>query len=224
MIVADSIPEISLQLANHYIIIGKNAKAIDILHKFSNEFPDDDRFSHLEGMAYFMSDSINKSIDCLHKAIFINSENTEVLTQLGIAYDRLGNSDSSDFYYERALELDKFAPLPNNNYAYSLSLRKKDLDRALKMSKISLELAPSNVSYLDTYGWILFQMGKYDEALEYIRKAIDAGGANGEVYLHLGEIYMKKGDKAEAINAWEKGVEVEPDNTELLKKTGGIKR
>jgi tetratricopeptide (TPR) repeat protein len=221
---ADSIPEISLQLANHYIVAGKNAKAIKILDEYISAFPSDERFPNLMGMAYYMSDSIKKAINCFHKSININPENSEAFTQLGIAYDRLGKYDSSDFYYERVLELDMFDPLVNNNYAYSLSLRNKDLDRALKMSKRALQSDPDNASYLDTYGWILFGQEKYDDALEYINKAIEAGGASAEVYLHLGEIYLKKGEKESAIEAWNKGLKLEPGNKDLLERLDGLKR
>lgn len=54
------------------------------------------------------------------------------------------------------------------------------------MSKKSLVLQPDSKSFLDTYGWILFQQGKYAEAKTYIEKAIKAGGEeDGTLFEHL---------------------------------------
>jgi len=221
---ADSIPEISLQLANHYIISNNAKQALELLDEYSRKFPKDERFPNLQGMAYMMSDSIEKSILCYYRSITINKNDAVVYTQLGMAYDQLGIMDSSDFYYERALELDKFDPVSNNNYAYSLAERHKDLERAFTMSKRALEAVPDNSAYLDTYGWLLFQIGKYDEALEYIRRSIKVGGAGADVYLHLGIILLKKGNKTKAIDAWRSGLEIEPDNKDLLDKIHDIKK
>jgi tetratricopeptide (TPR) repeat protein len=91
------------------------------------------------------------------------------------------------------------------------------------MSEISLDAEPDNVAYLDTYGWILFQMGNYEEALKYLLKAIELGGGTGEFYLHLGEIYQAMGKKEDAIDAWRKGLEIEPENKDIKKRLDLIK-
>jgi Tfp pilus assembly protein PilF len=60
-----------------------------------------------------------------------------------------------------------------NNYAYYLSLEQTDLDKAEEMSYRTIKAEPNNATYLDTYAWILFQLGQYNDALFYIRQAID---------------------------------------------------
>ena len=59
-----------------------------------------------------------------------------------------------------------------NNYAYYLSEDNENLDKAEKMSKITITKEPENSTYLDTYAWILFRLKSYDKALEYITKAV----------------------------------------------------
>lgn len=44
-----------------------------------------------------------------------------------------------------------------NNYAYYLSVERRDLDKAEEMSYKTVKAAPNNATYLDTYAWILLR-------------------------------------------------------------------
>ena len=59
-----------------------------------------------------------------------------------------------------------------NNYAYFLSLEKKDLKKAERMSALAVKLEPNNSTYLDTYAWIFFVQGNYTLAKIYIETAV----------------------------------------------------
>ena len=59
-----------------------------------------------------------------------------------------------------------------NNYAYFLSLEGSDLKKAEKMSYRAITAEPNNGTYLDTYAWILYQQGRYEEARIYIEQAL----------------------------------------------------
>lgn len=59
-----------------------------------------------------------------------------------------------------------------NNYAYFLSLDAKDLKKAEKMSYRAITAEPGNGTYLDTYAWILYKQGRYEEARIYIEQAL----------------------------------------------------
>lgn len=94
-----------------------------------------------------------------------------------------------------------------NNYAYFLSLEKRDLNRALEMSSITLQIEPENPTYLDTYAWILFRLSRYNEALKYILLAIENGGdEHPDVVEHCGDIYYNCGDKDKALQYWHAAV------------------
>ena len=106
-----------------------------------------------------------------------------------------------------------------NNYAYYLSLRNARLNDAAKMSKESLKIRPNEGTFLDTYGWILYQQGNYREALEYIRKAVDANPneADPTLWEHLGAVQYKMGDKDAAIVSWKKAKERGSENVHIDK-------
>lgn len=91
------------------------------------------------------------------------------------------------------------------------------------MSKIAIQKDSNNSAYLDTYGWILFKKGDYENALEYTLKSIDKGAASAEVYEHLGNIYIKLDDAEKAKKAWQIALDKEPNRIYLKEKMKNIK-
>lgn len=136
-------------------------------------------------------------------------ENIRLLTQLysnlGDVYHALELYAESDVAYEEAIALDSTNAYALNNYAYYLALRKEKLPRAAEMSKKSNDLEPGFASYEDTYAWVLFQQGEYDEALVWIKRAVDHADAASDTLLeHYGDILAKLGRIEEAVVQWEK--------------------
>lgn len=136
-------------------------------------------------------------------------ENTPLLTQLysslGDTYNALEMHAESDVAYEEAIALDSANAYALNNYAYYLALRKEKLSRAAEMSKKSNELEPNFASYEDTYAWVLFQQGNYEEALVWIKKAIAHSNPVSDTLLeHYGDILAKLGRIDAAVVQWGK--------------------
>ena len=105
-----------------------------------------------------------------------------------------------------------------NNYAYYLSVEKKDLDKAEEMSYKTIKAEPDNNTYLDTYAWILFIKKKYTEAKVYMDDAMKKGGDKSEVVVeHCGDVYYMNGLKEDALKYWIKSREM-GNKSEVLKK------
>ncbi len=106
-----------------------------------------------------------------------------------------------------------------NNYAYFLSLTRKNLDKAEEMSYRTVKAEPKNDTYLDTYAWILFEKGRYTEARIYIDEAMKNGGENSATIVeHCGDIYYMLGLKDEALAFWKQAAAMEHDSKTLEKK------
>ena len=109
-------------------------------------------------------------------------------------------------------------PLVLNNYAYYLSLRSEKLDKAEKMARSAVDLDPYNQNNLDTYAWVLYKLNKFDEALEWIKKAYNNGGeSSGVVVEHYGDILYKLNRKEEALEFWKQAL-TKDDYSDLLNK------
>ncbi len=193
-------------------------EAISILSKAKQYVQDDFRIYMLLGIAYNRAGLQQDSRVALERAVELNPTDVNTLSSLGLTYDALKMHTESDSAYERALRIDPKSALVLNNYAYSLSERGLQLDRAEKMSRESLQSDSLNSSYLDTYGWILFQKGKYSEALPHIQRAVDLGDASAVVLEHLGDVYSKLNRPEEAKKYWMKALEKDEKNGLLKEK------
>lgn len=143
----------------------------------------------------------------------------QLLASLGDAYHELGKHTSSDSAYTASLIYDATNLYVLNNYSYFLSLRKADLDKAEEMSRKTVETEPKNASYLDTYGWILYQLEKYSEAEEYLKRSLDHGGVkSAEVLEHYGDTLYKLGQQNKALEYWIKARETGEGTAELDSK------
>lgn len=125
--------------------------------------------------------------------------------QIGDLHYFLGNKEIAYENYEKALKLNPQNLVVLNNYSYYMSLEKKNLDKAEQMSSITVKAEPSNATYLDTYGWVLFQQGAYTAAKIYIENAIKNSENNtpsSEVLEHYGDVLYKTGEHEKALEKW----------------------
>ena len=142
------------------------------------------------GVEYYLIDEKEKSMDALRSGLNrveneMDEENRFKIRPhsyalLGDIYHQLGQDDKAFQAYDSCLIYNKNDAMVLNNYAYYLSLKKKDLKRAEEMSRLSNELEPDNATYLDTYAWVLFQQKRYDEAKQYMDKVVELMERDGE--------------------------------------------
>jgi tetratricopeptide (TPR) repeat protein len=105
-----------------------------------------------------------------------------------------------------------------NNYAYYLTLRNEKLDKAAEMSKKSNELRPDDATFEDTYAWVFYKQGKYEDAKIWLEKAFAHGGdKSGAILEHYGDLLFKMGKVEDALTYWNKA-KVTGEFSELLEK------
>lgn len=153
---------------------------------------------------------------------------SQLYTNIGDNYYFSENYDKAFSAYDNALVLDPTNAMALNNYAYFLTLYGKDLERAREMSAKSLEGENAeNPTFLDTYAWILYKSGDYEDARKYQEAAINFSeknsSGNEDLYLHYGDILLALGDKGKALDAFEEGLRLSPDNKEIKEKIRKLK-
>lgn len=113
---------------------------------------------------------------------------SSIFCMLGDLNYKNGKPDNAFDLYETSLAFLPDNALTLNNYAYFLSEENRELEKAKKMSRRSLDLVDNNPTYLDTYAWILYKLGEFREALEYMELALDIakdlGDENEEYQIH----------------------------------------
>ncbi len=206
----------SSQMLNNELLLQDCEDAIEY-------FPAEPAFFTYAAIASMQLKQYDKAVSHALKGLeVITPDQKEIELQLNAtladAYHYLKNYKASDSTYETILKNDSLNAYALNNYAYFLSLRKINLDKAAVMSKKSLELDSENASYMDTYGWILFTQKNYTGAKEYIEKSLQYSPNNAEVCDHLGDVLYQLNDKEGALKSWKKAKELGSDSKLLDKK------
>lgn len=138
-------------------------------------------------------------------------------SQLGETYNALHQFDKSAKAFDAVLADDPDNSYVLNNYSYYLALQNRQLDKALSMSSRLVQLHPDNATYLDTHAWVLYQMGQYQKAAEFLQKAI-AQNESGTIVEHYGDALYKLGERKEAVKQWKKARSLGNHSQNLEKK------
>ena len=102
-----------------------------------------------------------------------------------------------------------------NALGYTLADATDRLTEAYELIKKALALGPSDFYILDSMGWVLYRLGRLDEAVEYLRKAISIR-QDPEIAAHLGEVLWVRGEREQAKEVWEAALQLTPEDSLLL--------
>jgi tetratricopeptide (TPR) repeat protein len=172
-------------------------------------FPNQAWLNYLVGVCYQQKKDFKKAVEYVKNASELETQDKELLSQayssLGDCYHSLNDLTKSDQAYDKALTYNPDNAYTLNNYAYYLSVRGVQLEKASAMSKHSNELQPDIASFEDTYAWILFKQKKYAEAKTWMEKALAHNKDNSPVqYEHYGDIMFQLGNTDAALQNWRK--------------------
>lgn len=133
-------------------------------------------------------------------------KNITVQRALADHHARTGNFAAAKTMYEAVLVNAPDDGNTLNNLANAL-MRLKD-PKAVTIAEQAVAKNPSNALAIDTLGWILFQSGQVDRALQLLRDARLREPGNPEIKYHLAAVLAKTGRKTEAREELEAALKV----------------
>jgi tetratricopeptide (TPR) repeat protein len=121
---------------------------------------------------------------------------------------------------EKAIELNPNHANALNYLGYTLSVKNVDLERAISLVTRALEIEPDNGYFVDSLGWIYYQMGKYEEAHLHLSRAVELVPTDAVILEHLGLCQLKLERPDLAMQVLEKALEYAPhsDDKEAAKR------
>jgi tetratricopeptide (TPR) repeat protein len=188
--------------------------AAKICEKCIELFPDAPEYYFYLSITRYQAKDYNGALEACRKGVDIVPDDDRALKsnfygQSGDILHELGKATEAFAEYERALAFNERNISVLNNYAYFLSLRKQELQKAERMSAQTIKMEPDNPTYLDTYAWIFFMQGNYTLAKFYIESAISKDTTNSvELIDHYGDILFMTGDKSNALKQWQRAREL----------------
>ncbi len=212
-----------LQLVSYAWQAEDRDRVIQLCQEARQYNPDEMAFYYYQGIAYYQQKQLDKALDSFQNGI-------------GVINQQSDPSIVSDFYavmgdimHQKGMDREAFAAYDSclqwkednigclNNYAYYLSIKGQNLDKAEQMSYLTIKAEPKNATYLDTYAWILFMQERYKEARIYIDQTLQNDSDSSAVLLeHAGDIYYQAGEKDKALELWKQSLERATDDTEII--------
>ena len=139
----------------------------------------------------------------------------DLLYSRAMAAEKIGRLDMVETDLRTILEHEPDHAQALNALGYTLADATDRHAEAYELIKKALELRPSDFYILDSMGWVLYRLGRLDEAVEYLRMALNKR-QDPEIAAHLGEVLWVRGEREQAKEVWEAALEQTPEDTRLL--------
>ncbi len=114
-----------------------------------------------------------------------------VSLDLGGCRERAGNIDGAISAGREALAIAPDWAPALNFLGYVLADHERELPEARRLIERAIAQDPENGAYVDSYGWVLYRLGRHVEAREQLEKAVSLTGGDPVVREHLGDVYRE---------------------------------
>lgn len=129
------------------------------------------------------------------------------------------DTDMAEFWYGEAAAQGSIVAM--NNLAYRWSLDGRNLEEALDLIRRVVSADPTNSAYLDTLGWVLYQLDRFQDAIPPLCEAVKLEPGHPELRVHLGDAYWQAGRETDAQYQWNRALRLTIE-TEALSEDGRL--
>ena len=213
----ESNPAFYFYLAGALAMDGKTDEALAAARTAAERKRDDPRFDSRIAWIYYHAKRYNEAVQHYR----------EVLNKYGSNFD---SAEARTVVHDTRLILSNIAVLQNklpeaeewieqvldefpddvgamNDLGYLWADQNERLARAHRMIRQAVQAEPENAAYRDSLGWVLYRLGRHDEAVAEQKKAVELAKSkdqesDGVMYDHLGDIHAALAQKSEASAAW----------------------
>ena len=151
----------------------------------------------------------------LDRALETAPDNPELLYARAMTAGGLGNYEAMEADLRRVLEQQPDDPAALNALGYTWADQGVRLEQARDMIRRALEQQPNDPAILDSMGWVLYRLGRPEDALPFLRRAY-AQFPDPEVSAHLGEVLWVLGEEDDARRVWATALEQSPEAEPIM--------
>ncbi|MEO9820060.1 MAG: tetratricopeptide repeat protein [Paracoccaceae bacterium] len=184
--------------------------AIEVLEQLVKRFPELPAVHSTLGDIQRQQSNFEQAVGHYDRALELNNESTRNIWFLhyarAISHDRLDNWEQAEADFRNALELNPGQPQVLNYLGYSLVEKQIKLDEALGMIEQAVESNPDSGYIVDSLGWVLYRLGRYEEGVVHMERAVELMAVDPVVNDHLGDLYWAVGRFREAEFQWSRAL------------------
>jgi len=189
---------------------GKLDAAAEVLNQLAQAFPDLADVHVAKGDLHREQEEWAKAVTAYDSAIALlearDNPQWFVYYVRGIAHERLDQWPRAEADFRRALELNPDHPQVLNYLGYTMVEKHVNLEEALGMIERAVAAQPQSGYIVDSLGWALYRLGRYEEAIVHMERAAELMPTDPVVNDHLGDVFWAVGRKAEARFQWKRAL------------------
>ncbi|MFN3843263.1 MAG: tetratricopeptide repeat protein [Rehaibacterium terrae] len=148
------------------------------------------------------------------RGLAIFEDDPRLLYGRALTHERLDDIAAAEADLRAILEFDPDNTETLNALGYTLADRTDRHEEALGYIERAYAADPDNPAIIDSLGWVLYRLGRVEEALRHLRRAFEMM-QDAEIAAHLGEVLWVTGEHEAARAIWEQGRALDPDNRAL---------
>jgi len=204
----------------------QSERAVSILTEGRRRYPEAPEFAYYLAIALRESKKAKEAVVMFEEALN-EAQNAQAdflkprfYIEYGAAAEEASLYDKAAELFHKAIAMDPAnAAEPYNYLGYMWAEQNSHLDEAEDAIKRALQLDPDNGAYLDSMAWVQYRQGKYDQALENLKRAVEnLPREDAVVFEHLGDVYSKLNRVSQALESWQKAKTLDPSNKNLAAK------
>ena len=215
---ADSSLRSMMGLAQTQLAVGNVEEAERVSRRMVARYPGESAASHLLGRTLRAQGKHAESVEHFAAAARGNAANPQYSYDLGVSLEQTGQYEQAAEAFRYVLQIKPDDPVVLNYLGYMFADQNMNLNEALRFISRAVELQPDNGAYLDSMGWVLFRMGRYDESQRFLLNALRLEGPDPVILDHIGELYQALGRTEQAQGYWRQALTADPDNEQIRRK------
>jgi tetratricopeptide (TPR) repeat protein len=206
--------------------LGRGKEAVDSLRAVQQDASADDevrRDAYLLEASLWQEDRDDaRELDAFARGLAAFPDEPEILYARALAWERRDDVARAEADLRRILVAQPESVAALNALGYTLADRTDRYREALELIDRARAAEPENAAIVDSYGWVLYRLGRHEEALAELQRAF-ALQKDAEIAAHVGEVLWVLGRRDEAMRYFEEARKLDPESRALaraLHKTG----
>ncbi|MFY9854959.1 MAG: tetratricopeptide repeat protein, partial [Terracidiphilus sp.] len=172
--------------------------------------PDDGEAVAIYAQLQSQSGQVANAIGAWEQWLKAHPNNAGAIAILGTLEESSGDSRKAEDYYKQAIEIQPTQPIAANNLAYLMLKNGENADVALTLAETARRGMPNSPNTADTLAWAYYYKGTYGFARDLLEEALKDNPNSATMQYHLGMVYSKLGDRANATLHLKKAIMVSP--------------
>lgn len=214
----EALDEARLRAANAQYEAGRADKAFAEVHAIQSDASVDDEARRdaylLEAELRQRGNDLPGELDALARGLAAYPDENALLYARALAWERRDDVARAEADLRKILVTEPENVAALNALGYTLADRTQRYQEALELIDRARVAEPDNAAIVDSYGWVLYRLGRNEEALVQLRRAWTLA-RDPEIAAHVGEVLWVLGRKDEARRFFDEARKLDPENRAL---------